>query len=201
MSRFPSQRTLRIVGQAHLRVVDERGTYEEPKKNQAPEETLPSLEQAFVRYGGYVAAIGLRLLGRFDEVEDLQQEVFLRAHRGWNQIRDPLALKGWLATIAVRVARKKLRQRRIALFLGVDRDYEYSTVPDGGASPEDQTLLMRIYEILDGLPVEQRLAWSLRHVEGETLPRVAELCGCSLATAKRRIEMAHIRLTGAIGHE
>jgi RNA polymerase sigma-70 factor (ECF subfamily) len=34
------------------------------------------------------------------------------------------------------------------------------------------------------------VAWSVRHLEGETMERVAELCGCSLSTAKRRVQSA-----------
>ena len=44
------------------------------------------------------------------------------------------------------------------------------------------------------MDVDQRLAWSLRYVEGEKLEQVAEHCGCSLATAKRRISAAHARI-------
>jgi RNA polymerase sigma-70 factor (ECF subfamily) len=62
-----------------------------------------------------------------------------------------------------------------------------------------------VYRALDRLGTAERLAWTLRHVEGERLDAVAQLCGCSLATAKRRIAAAnaHVRkLTGAtIGEE
>jgi RNA polymerase sigma-70 factor (ECF subfamily) len=40
------------------------------------------------------------------------------------------------------------------------------------------------------MPIDDRLAWSLRHIEGHALAGVAEACGCSLATAKRRIDAA-----------
>jgi RNA polymerase sigma-70 factor (ECF subfamily) len=61
-------------------------------------------------------------------------------------------------------------------------------------SPERRALLSRVYQVLDGMDVDQRLAWSLRYVEGEKLEQVAEHCGCSLATAKRRISAAHARI-------
>jgi RNA polymerase sigma-70 factor (ECF subfamily) len=38
------------------------------------------------------------------------------------------------------------------------------------------------------------VAWTLRHVEGESLEEVAVLCDCSLATAKRRIASAHEKI-------
>jgi len=40
------------------------------------------------------------------------------------------------------------------------------------------------------VPTQERLAWSLRYLEGEPLDMVAASCGCSLATAKRRISAA-----------
>ena len=52
----------------------------------------------------------------------------------------------------------------------------------------------RCYEALDALPANQRLAWILRHVEGESLAVVASRCECSLASAKRHIGRAHKRL-------
>ena len=72
-------------------------------------------------------------------------------------------------------------------------------------SPERRALLARVYQVLDKIAVEQRLAWTLRYVEGEKLERVAEQCGCSLATAKRRIASAqrvvarHVRIAEVPG--
>ncbi len=152
------------------------------------------LEALFRQYAPYVARIGHRLLGRGDEVDDLVQDVFLAAHRGLKHLREREAIKGWLATVAVRLARRRLRRRRVAVVLGFDGAPDYRELADDGASPEQRALVARIYRALDELPVEQRIAWSLRHVEGESLERVAELAGCSLATAKRRIKAAQEQL-------
>ena len=48
--------------------------------------------------------------------------------------------------------------------------------------------------MLDKMPTDLRLAWSLRYMHEETVESVAELCGCSLATAKRRISAAQGRI-------
>jgi hypothetical protein len=53
------------------------------------------------------------------------------------------------------------------------------------------------HRVLDGMPANQRIAWSLRHIEGEPLENVASLAGCSLATAKRRIAAAAAHIEGA----
>jgi RNA polymerase sigma-70 factor (ECF subfamily) len=146
----------------------------------------------FKRYSRYVAAIALRLLGRDDEVDDVVQDVFLAAIRGLHRLRDPALVRGWLAQVTVRVVARRLRRRRWRALFGLDHPPEELVAP--GASPEDQALLGRVYRALDAVPVAERLAWCLRHVEGMKLDEVARACRCSLATVKRRIAAAQARL-------
>ena len=150
----------------------------------------PTVDALFRLHARYVGAVALRILGRRDEVDDLVQDVFIAAMRGLHQVRDPATIKAWLVTIAVRLARKRLRQRRARAWLGLAADVDYSAIAGPEASPEERLVLQRVYQCLDTLPADQRLAWTLRHIEGEALQRVAELCRCSLATAKRRIAAA-----------
>jgi RNA polymerase sigma-70 factor (ECF subfamily) len=162
-----------------------------------PAEPL-DLESAFRRYAGYVAAVATRLLGRDDEVDDVVQEVFLAAMKGLSGLREPDAIKGWLATLTVRTATRRLRVRRFRSLFGFDERRRYDGVASAAASPEQRALLSRVYALLDELPVAERVAWTLRHVEGEPLESVARLCKCSLATAKRRIAAAHEKLGKAV---
>lgn len=157
-------------------------------------------EQLFKRFAPYVARIGLRLLGRDADVDDLIQEVFLAAFRQKGQVRDPNAMKHWLATVAVRCARRQLRRRKLRTFVGLDTAAPSLELADTDISPERKALLVKVYAILDGISVEQRLAWTLRYVEGEKLERVAERCNCSLATAKRRIAAAHDKIQAELSH-
>lgn len=157
-----------------------------------------TLEALFHAYSSYVAAIALRLLGRDDDVDDVVQDVFLSAWKGATNLRDPGAIKGWLATVTVRTARRRLKMRRVKMFLHLDDDPDYGNVAAPGASPEEKALLSRVYVVLDGLPVDQRLAWTLRYVEREQLDDVARLCDCSLATAKRKIAAAQQAISAAL---
>ena len=75
-------------------------------------------------------------------------------------------------------------------FLGLDRDAGLAELVDPAASPVDRLLLRAVYRVLDDMPVENRLAFSLHYIEGERMQAVASLCGCSLATAKRRVARA-----------
>jgi RNA polymerase sigma-70 factor (ECF subfamily) len=154
------------------------------------------LGAVFRQYSGYVAAVAFRLLGRDAEIDDVVQEVFLAATRSLRNLREPAAIKGWLATVTVRVVRRKLRRRRVRAFFGAHPEGcspDYSEVVVA-ASQDKALLITRAYQILDQLPVDEKIAWMLRHAEGEPLESVASICGCSLATVKRRIAAAQAAL-------
>ena len=89
----------------------------------------------------------------------------------------------------------QLRDRALwQLFESSDLD-EYAQLCEPSASSEDRRMIDEMYRALDRLPARQRVPWVLRYIEGEQLEAVAELCGCSLATVKRRIAAAHDKVT------
>jgi RNA polymerase sigma-70 factor (ECF subfamily) len=145
--------------------------------------------------------MALRILGRQEEADDLVQDVFMKAGRWLSKLDDPSAVRAWLLKVTVRLAWRRLRTRRWRAALGFEDSYDYAEVArNGRLSPEDSAFLAEVYRILDRMPVRERLAWSLRHVEGERLEDIAERCACSLATAKRWIASAQARLQKEIGH-
>jgi RNA polymerase sigma-70 factor (ECF subfamily) len=161
----------------------------------------PTLDGAFRAHAGFVASVALRVLGRPGEVEDLVQDVFLRVLPRLGDLREPAALRGWLAVITARLARRRLRSRRWRIWLGVGGDHDYTQLADGAASPRDRALLGELYRALDRLPAQHRVAWTLRHVEGFDLAAVADACDCSLATVKRWIGAAEAALRREVDHE
>jgi RNA polymerase sigma-70 factor (ECF subfamily) len=171
----------------------------------SPQEGVASvpidLDEAFRRYAPLVAAITFRILGTRQDVEDVVQDVFLEARRWIGRIQDPGALKAWLTTVTARTARRRLRTRKLRSILHFGDAPEYLHLADGGASPRQRALLSEIYRVLDQLPVEERFAWTLRLVEGQSLPEVAQNCGCSLATVKRRVASAQRAISEALADD
>jgi RNA polymerase sigma-70 factor (ECF subfamily) len=154
------------------------------------------------RYAPYVAAIAARIMGRDHELDDLVQDAFLNALRGLQGLREPAAVKGWLAKITVRLATRRLRQLKLRRALHLSRDVaDDEGIFAPGASPEQRALIAKVYRVLDGLPAAERVAWVLRHVQGEPLQRIPELCECSLSTAQRRLARAQATLEQELGHD
>lgn len=156
------------------------------------------LERAYVEHSGLVARIAYKLLRRPDEVNDVVQDVFVAAMQAGPRLNLTRSMAAWLATVTVRSAAKRLRRRRIRRALGLEADLSYERVPSACSDAEANLSVSRLTSALEQLPEELRSAWLLRHVEGESVEDVAKECGCSLSTAKRRINTAQARLRRVI---
>jgi RNA polymerase sigma-70 factor (ECF subfamily) len=151
---------------------------------------VSTFDELYAAHARYVARLAGRLLGRDDEVADVVQDVFLIAHRRIGSLRKPTAARAWLGRIAVREASRRLRWRRVHCFLRPGAIVDCDLIVDARAAPEMRPLAALLYTALDRIPTRERLAWILRYLVDEPLDTVAEICGCSIATAKRRIGAA-----------
>ncbi len=140
-------------------------------------------------YSVSVRAVLRRSLGPGADVEDALQEVFLQFFRSAANVREPSALRSFLVGIAVRVASGELRRRRVRRWFFLTSDGQMPE-PDASADPAEEQAreaVKRLYEILDGLDDQSRMAFVLRHVERLELVEVAEVMKVSLATVKRKL--------------
>ncbi|HEY3494916.1 MAG TPA: sigma-70 family RNA polymerase sigma factor [Polyangiaceae bacterium] len=157
-----------------------------------------AFESLYRRHAPFALNLAVRIQGTTADVEDVVHDAFLRAHQCLAELREAGAFRAWLGSIVVRIVRTRLRRRRLVSLLGLGQpepvDLEAVAAPD--ADPEARALLAQVYALLQSLPADERIAWTLRHVERHRLESVAELTDCSLATAKRRIQRAQRYLDG-----
>jgi RNA polymerase sigma-70 factor (ECF subfamily) len=148
-----------------------------------------AFEILYRRHAGFAFNLAVRIQGNTTDVEDIVHDAFLRAHHYLGELRDAGAFRPWLGAIVVTLVRTRLRRRRLALALGMDRSepVELDAIASPEADPEVRAQLAQIYALLRTIPADARIAWTLRHIECHSLEAVAELSRCSLATAKRRI--------------
>jgi RNA polymerase sigma-70 factor (ECF subfamily) len=158
--------------------------------------------ELFRRHAPQLLPLLKRLLASTADAEDALQDTFVLAFRDLAQLRDASAFGGWLRGIAVHQAHRRFRRRRFWAALGLDRslaDARLADLADPAAGPEVHAELTRLDDVLARLAPRDRVAWMLRYVEGCELGEVAASCGCSLATAKRRIAAAQARVVRHLG--
>lgn len=149
----------------------------------------------FDRYAGDLERILFRVLGPDAEAPDILHDVFVAALQSIGTLRDPRALPGWLRGIAVNKARKLIVKRQrwklIQLFAPSDLPETEALVP----SAEISEAMRSTYQVLGAMPADERVAFALRMIDGMELTQVAQACGVSLATIKRRLARAQESFT------
>lgn len=153
----------------------------------------------FVRFAPELAALLRRIVGRGCEVDDAVQQAFLTAFERLSTLTSPHAFRPWLYTLAIRAARRRVwtqRLREVALPTAEAPPLWRAEDLAPELSADERAQLVLLGQRLSRLPLPLRQAWVLRYQFDCTLPETAAACGCSLATAKRRIEEARQRLEG-----
>lgn len=148
----------------------------------------------------YVIVIAHRIVGDPDEADDVLQDVFVEFQRSRHRVRDPGAVRAWLATATVRIARRRLWRQR---FLRIVRfeETDHHRAASAAATPEQRAEVAAIYRFLDRVAPSRRAAWVLRRIHGATLEEVARMCDVSLATTKRWVRSVDARLKEEYGDE
>ncbi|MBI4260094.1 MAG: sigma-70 family RNA polymerase sigma factor [Actinobacteria bacterium] len=141
----------------------------------------------------------LRLTRNPSDAEDLVQETFLRAYRGFGGFEEGTNLKAWLYRILTNTFINAYRKRQ----------REPATVPVSGDETDDRSLFDRLAEdsltesaeavvldripdedvraALESLPDQFRLAVLLADVEGFSYREIAEIMGTPVGTVMSRL--------------
>jgi RNA polymerase sigma-70 factor (ECF subfamily) len=146
------------------------------------------------RHARDIANLALSLLRDREEARDVLQDTFVTAFETLSQLRERTKVRAWLCKVAVRHVQRRFRRRRLRRLLGLDFGAPVTIPLDElamrDAEQEAVLELRRLEAVLRTLPDRACIVWTLRAVEGETLPAIAEIVGCSLATVKRDLSAA-----------
>ncbi|MCC6669646.1 MAG: sigma-70 family RNA polymerase sigma factor [Planctomycetes bacterium] len=150
----------------------------------------------------------LRLLGRFTrdrgEVEDLAQEVFVKAYRKLHTFQQDSSFYTWLYRIAVNAASDLLSRRSMRrLHLVEDQTHldpeRIEPGHQGALGPlldEEQRRVVR--EVLATLPDKYRSILLLREFEDLSYTEIASVLGIQLGTVESRLFRARQRFKDAL---
>lgn len=142
----------------------------------------------------------MNLISRYikdnSEVMDVTQETFIKAYRALPNFRSESAFYTWIYRIAINTAKNYLvAQGRRPPNTDIDAvDAELYGIAPGlkeDASPErlllTEELRKIVFDVIEELPDDLRLAITLREIEGLSYEQIAETMNCPVGTVRSRI--------------
>jgi len=155
-----------------------------------------AVRRFIVRYEDLVFAFLSRTLGRGAHIEDLAQEVFIRACRALPSFdpRGKARVSTWLLTIASRLAIDARRKRHLPT-----SPLDAETFAAAGATPETERRRLEIGHALEAaarrLSDDHRDVFVLAEFHGLEMQEIASVLGIRESTAKTRLfrARAHLR--------
>ena len=148
-----------------------------------------------VRYQNRVAGLLTRYVSR-DDIPDIVQESFIKAYRSLASFRGESAFYTWLYRIAVNTAKNHLtalgrRPPKEDILAEDAESYDAGTQLRETDTPENLVLsneLKRVvFETIENLPEELKMAITLREIEGLSYEEIAEVMSCPVGTVRSRI--------------
>lgn len=161
-----------------------------------------AFEELVRRYQRAIANVIYLTLGDRQEVEDLSQEVFLRAYKSLARFDETSTLYSWLYRIAVNLSIDEIRRRKIRRTLSLDvlpeSTIEHERESKQRGSSADNLMRkekeMVIVKALNKLSPAYRSALVLREYEEMSYAQIARTLRISVQAVKSRIFRARQEL-------
>lgn len=159
------------------------------------------LEQRFAREAvpilGDMYAAALRLTRNPSDAEDLVQETYLRAYRGFDRFEEGTNIRAWLYRILmnafINIYRKRQREPQTVPEDDVPEWYLYEKLGAEGAEASAEVKVLEslpdqdVQDALAELPEQFRLAVLLADVEGFSYREIADILDVPMGTVMSRL--------------
>ena len=168
------------------------------------EGSAESFEPLVVKYQSRIFALARRYARREDEVEDIEQTVFLKAYSKLSSYRGDAPFEHWLMRTATYTCydflRKHQRNREWnASDLSEEENDWFENI--GEESTEEtnrEAASTLVHKLLEGLKPEDRHIITLLELEHQTVKEIAELTGLSESNVKVKAHRAREKMRSAL---
>jgi RNA polymerase sigma-70 factor, ECF subfamily len=167
-----------------------------------------AFEELIRRHQNRVFAVASGILHRREDVEDVSQQVFVKAYFSLKRFDQRAAFSTWLYKITVNECWDLLRKRKVRPLvyeadLSEEQAKQIAASDHGAQSRPDisETLAARqqVESLLDGLDERDRLMLILKEVEGFAIEEIAEVLNLNSNTVKVRLFRARKKIVSRVG--
>lgn len=159
-------------------------------------------EQIVQRYKRKVFGIAYKFTGRFEEAEDLTQEVFFKVYKALDSYKREQEFSWWLVSISrnacIDYYRSVKRERKVLSGDLTDlRNFRFQGLsPQGNLEAAERSKSLRLS--LSALPDDLRVVLIMRDLKGLSYREIADQLNLAEGTVKSRIHRGRAELAARI---
>lgn len=149
------------------------------------------------RYQEKVRNLIFSIFNETDLVDDIAQEVFIKAYEGLPNFRFQSSFYTWLYRIAVNRSRDEMRRRKVKRFLtfrNVEATTNLKIENLVTTTFDDENLKETIEQSLNKLPDKYRMPIILKDIDGLSYDEIADILNCEIGTVKSRLSRGRAML-------
>lgn len=152
--------------------------------------------------------IALRIVGNYDDANDLAQEVLIRIYKSIGNFKEQSSFSTWIYRITTNVCLDDIRKKKNRKVISLDEEIR---VEDGEMQrqivssdplPEETAERGELRELVNGairsLSEEHRVVIVLRDLQGFSYEEIARILKCPEGTVKSRINRARLALKNVL---
>ena len=144
--------------------------------------------------------IAYRMIGNYDDANELAQEVLLKAFRSIKSFKGDSLFSTWIYKVTANVCLDEIRRRKKRMVVSLDEDIEYNDgevkrqIPDNSPTPdveaETNELKKAVNKSIQELPDDYKSMIILRDIQGFSYDEISKIVNCPEGTVKSRINRA-----------
>jgi len=161
---------------------------------------IEAFEQLIISCEKKVFNIAYRMIGNYDDANELAQEVFIKAFRSIKNFKGDSLFSTWIYKITANVCLDELRKRKNKNILSLDQDIELNDgdvkrqISDNAPSPdmevESKEIKTIVNESIQQLPDDYKSVIILRDIQGFSYDEISKIVNCPEGTVKSRLNRA-----------
>jgi RNA polymerase sigma-70 factor (ECF subfamily) len=179
-----------------------KGTYDRELVRRAQANDKGAYEELIKRHQQRVFAVAAGILRRHEDIEDIAQQVFVKAYFSLKRFDGRAAFSTWLHRITLNecwdlLRKKKVRPLLYESDLSEEQAQRVADSESDGAGPDIRQRLenqQRVERLLAGLEKRDKLMLILKEVEGFSIEEIAEVLDLNANTVKVRLFRARGRV-------
>jgi len=191
-----------VLGWSNPAAAQAKGTYDRELVRRAQANDKEAYEELIKRHQQRVFAVAAGILRRHEDIEDIAQQVFVKAYFSLKRFDGRAAFSTWLHRITLNecwdlLRKKKVRPLLYESDLSEEQAQRVASSESDGEGPDIRQRLenrQRVERLLEGLEERDKLMLILKEVEGFSIEEIADVLELNANTVKVRLFRARGRV-------